>query len=283
MKHIRMFSILLVIGIVLLGREITLQENGTMRWEVPYIGQGDAMLITTPSGKQIVIDGGPNQDLLTVLGEKMPWFDRTIELVILSHPDSDHITALPEVLRRYNIQTIIMTGLQHTSGRYASFVDAITQNNIRLITPEFGKRIDMGDGVVLETIWPLAKKVGQKTNSANHESVVVRVLYGTQSILLTGDIEAEAEHAILASGQDIHADFLQVAHHGSRSSTVQEFLNAVNPKMAIISVGKDNQFNHPHTEVVQRLLAKNIPIWNTAEDGNFSLELTNKNAYSIKK
>lgn len=275
--------LLTAVLIVLLSREVQLSSNGLLQWHVPYVGQGDAMLLTTPKGAQIIIDGGPNLDLLTVLGKHMPWFDRTIELLILTHPDSDHITALPEVLKRYRVEKIIMTGTQHSSGRYAAFIEQIKQQNIQLISPCFGTVIHSNDGIELQILWPIIPKVGEKVPDANHESVVLRVVYGNESILLTGDIEAEAEQEILASGQIIQSTYLKIAHHGSKTSTTTEFLRAVQPNYAIISSGINNRFNHPHANIVQKLTNAHIPIWNTAKQGDFSLELSGKNPYNNHK
>ena len=263
----------LTLTLALLTREAWLQPNNTLTWHVPYIGQGDAMLLTTPSGKQIVVDGGESLELLRFLGANMPWFDRTIELLILSHPDADHITALPELLKRYKVETILMTGLQHSSGHYDKFLHYIQEHQISLVSPEFGKRINMGDGVLLETLWPLEPQVGQKPHDPNHESVVVRVVYGNKKILLAGDIDKAAERQILASGQNIQADHLKVAHHGSDTSTLSEFIQAVNPNTAVISAGKDNRFGHPHTQVIERLEQEGVEVWVTAKDGDFIVEI----------
>lgn len=273
----------LVVAVILISREIALSSNGNLRWYVPYVGQGDAMLLTTPKGAQVVIDGGPNTDLLTILGTHMPWFDRTIELLVLTHPDSDHITALPELLKRYKVKQILMTGTQHSSGRYAAFLHQIKQQNITLISPRFGTFLQTDDGVTIQVLWPLEQKVGEVVHSANHESIVLKVQFGNESILLTGDIEAAAEQAILASGQILQADYLKIAHHGSKTSTTTEFLQAVQPKYAIISSGIQNKFSHPHPEIIAKLTAANIPIWNTAEQGNFLLELSGKNPYNTSK
>ena len=114
-KNIGLLLLICCVSCVLCIREYTKQANGTLQWYVPYIGQGDAMLLITPSGNQIIIDGGPNTDLLSFLGTAMPWFDRSIELLIISHPDADHITALPELLRRYTVKNILCTGINHSS------------------------------------------------------------------------------------------------------------------------------------------------------------------------
>jgi competence protein ComEC len=233
-------------------REISLLPDGKLHLYLFDVDQGDAIFLVTPSGKQIVIDGGPNLTALEHLGTHMPFFDRTIDLLVLSHPDADHITALPEVLKRYDVGRILMTGAEHTSGRYESLLNSITSRKIPVLLPHEGVDVVMGDGVQLDIIWPTVDALRSNEFSSNDLSVVLRVLYKEHSILLTGDIEEKAENAILATGADIRSDIIKVPHHGSRTSSSTGFLLAVNPDLALISAGKDNRFGHPHSDVMDR-------------------------------
>lgn len=271
--HKRLFFIAGILLVSLLFvREICLLPDGKLHVYVLDVGQGDAILMVTPSGAQILIDGGPDLSLLNQLDRHMPFFDRTLELVVVTHPDADHIGALPDVLRRYTVDQILMTGADHTSGKYDALRSEITDRSIPVLYPDPTIDIVMGD-VVLDVVWPI--EMGHwsvSTGSSNNRSIVLRVLYKDHSILLTGDIELEAEHQILASGADIRSDILKVAHHGSRTSSSTGFLLAVDPDLGLISAGRDNRFGHPHGSVVDRFQYFGIPTKTTASKGVISLE-----------
>lgn len=274
-EYFSMRSPLFTLGLLLMSalfvREIFLLPDGALHLHIFDIGQGDAMLVVTPTGSQIVIDGGPNLSLLEHLGDYMPFTDRTIELLILSHPDADHITALPSVLQRYNVKRVLMNGAIHHSGRYHAFLARIEESGAQVLFPDPEVDLVFGDGVTLDVIWPTPDSIGTDPASANNPSVVFRLFYKEHSILMTGDIERSAEEAILATGADIQSDILKVAHHGSRTSSSTGFLLAVAPGLALISAGRDNPFGHPHTDVVDRFGALGIPMRSTHKEGAISL------------
>lgn len=259
---------------MLLIREINLLPDGKLHLYVLDVGQGDALLMVTPSGAQILIDGGPDLSALSQLDRYMPFFDRTLELVVVTHPDADHIGALSDVLRRYTVDQILMTGADHTSGKYDALRSVIAERSIPVLYPDPSVDIVMNDGVVFDIVWPneASRHDASTTGSSNNQSVVLRVLYKDHSILLTGDIEREAEREILASGADIQSDILKVAHHGSRTSSSTGFLLAVDPDLGLISAGRENRFGHPHTSVMDRFRHFAIPIKTTASEGVISLE-----------
>jgi competence protein ComEC len=256
---------------VFLAREARLHGNGDLRLLVLDVGQGDSILLITPSGKQILIDGGRDNTALSRLGKAMPFFDRTIELLVLTHPDADHVTALPAVLARYRIERVLMTGVAHDSDIYRAFLEAVRDEGARVLLADPDLDVDMGDGVLLDVVWPRPGLLGRTTKKTNETSIVLRALYGGHSILLTGDIEAEAEAGILASGEHIDSDVLKVAHHGSRTSSMTGFLLATSPELAVISVAAKNPFGHPHPWVTRRLATLGIPVRTTAEEGTVCL------------
>jgi len=247
------------------------QTDGKLHVYIADVGQGDGILIVTPSGKQILIDGGPDTSLLERIGEHMPMLDRTIELLILSHPDSDHISALPDVLRRYDVQQIALNGTSHMTGRYEALLHLIAASNIPVILPDPSQNIYLDDGVSLDILWPEATVFGSKPEAANDESFVVKLLYRDHSMLFTGDIEEKAEDRILALGADLRSDILKVPHHGSRTSSSTGFLLAIQPKLAVISAGRENKFGHPHQDVLKRYESFGIPIRSTVNEGTISL------------
>lgn len=252
--------------LVLTARELTLLPDGDLHAYVLDIGQGDSILIVSPSGKQIIIDGGPDLAALEHLGKHMPFFDRSIDLVVLTHPHADHLTALPDVLERYEVKNILIAGSESKNSRYQSFLSVAEEQKIPTIIANPSKDIDLGDGTMLDIIWP-----PRPQKSLNNSSVVLRILYKDYSILLTGDIEEEVENAILKIGADIRSDILKIAHHGSRTSSSNKFLKEVSPKLALISVGKGNRYGHPSSEVIERLSNKGIEIRTTEDEGALHL------------
>lgn len=262
---------ILVIANLLTWRELSLLGNSTLQVHFLDVDQGDATLIVTPSGKQVLIDGGPNLKVLEHLGEYMPFFDRTIELLVLTHPDADHITALPDVLRRYSVAAFLLAGTEKYTARYQDVLHEIETQNIPVIWADPSKHVEFDDGVLLEIVWPDVHQIALIEN-ANDASITFRLRYLDHTILLPGDIEVFGEAEILASGRDIAADVLKMPHHGSRTSSSTGFLLAVNPKLAIASAGRNNRFGHPHADVLDRYEKLNISVRKTAEEGTISLE-----------
>lgn len=248
--------------------------NGKLRLSVLDVGQGDAIFIETPSGKQILMDAGPDFSVLPQLAERMPKTDRSIDLLILSHPHLDHLAAFPEIIRRYEIGAVLLAGMQYPGERYAEMLDEMAKRRIPIIVADPAKDLDMGDGVVLDVLWPKPIYFGKQANDddVNNTSVALRVLYKDQSVVLTGDMEEEEESKILRSGADVRGTVLKVAHHGSKTSTSTGFLLAVRPQLAIISAGRDNKFRHPSVEILDRLKHFHIPVRITKDDGSIDLE-----------
>ncbi|HXF50646.1 MAG TPA: ComEC/Rec2 family competence protein [Dehalococcoidia bacterium] len=232
------------------------------------VGQGDALLIETPSGAQALIDGGPDGAVLAELGRILGPGDRDIDLVALTHPQEDHVAGLIETLERYEVRTIVFGPGSADTGAARAWRRAVRVEGAD-VRPLAAPASIFLDGVRLDVLWPPPDIDGENLNAT---SLVVRVRYGDVTMLLTGDIQAETEAALLASGLDLRADVLKVAHHGSRTSTTQPFLDAVRPSVAIISVGAGNRFGHPAPEVVERLEASGARVYRTDEDGRVVIE-----------
>lgn len=273
-KSLSLLCVFLGSCLLLALREISLLPDGKLRLYAFDVGQGDATLLVSPSGKHIIVDGGPDLTALEHLGTFMPFLDRTIELLVLTHPDKDHIVALPEVLRRYDVTHILMTGVVHNLGHYDAFLQAANDERTTVTIADPSQLIDLGDGLTLDVLWPPSWVAGTESNG-NMTSVVLRASYGDHEVLLTGDAEAIAERGLLASRQPLQSDILKVGHHGSRTSTSTGFLLAVSPKVAIISAGRENRYGHPHAEVVKRLRDMDIEVHSTAEEGTVALEMEN--------
>ena len=230
------------------------------------VGQGDSILIQKGT-KQILIDGGPSgKTELAKLGNYLPYFDREIELVIATHPDRDHIGGLVDVARNYKIGKVIATGAEKDTAIFKEWKDLLAFNKIETLEAMRKDEISFG-GAILKIVSP-DSPVDFAAGDANNKSIVARLDCENNSFLFTGDIESPAEKEILASGENIDADFLKVAHHGSKYSTSAEFLDAANPNEAVISVGADNSYGHPTEAVLDALEKRNVRIFRTDENGD---------------
>lgn len=232
------------------------------------VGQGDVAFITTPEKTQILIDGGPDSAVLSKLGRAMPFFDRTIDLVVLSHPHLDHLSGLIEVLKRYKVKKVLLSEVTHSSEAYKAFADVLKQKNIPTITAVAGQKILLDDYARLQILYPPASMQGQLFDDLNESSVVARLSFGESDFLFTGDAPKQEEEEVLASGFDVGAEVLKVGHHGSRFSTGGEFLAAVNPKFAVISAGAKNKYGHPYEETLALLKSLGIKALRTDLEGD---------------
>lgn len=256
---------------LLLAHEWQRLPDQNLHVTVLDVGQGDSILITTPLNQRILVDGGPDLSLLERLGEELPFFNRRIDLMILTHSDSDHLTALPEVLRRYNVKRILLNGTAHESSRYFALLDAIDASDTEVIFADAEHDLDMGEGMTLDVLWPIKLLFGEEVKKPNNASIVAKLLWNEHSILLTGDIEEVIEEQLLKRGTDLSADVLKVPHHGSKTSSSTGFLLAVDPEFALISVGAENTFGHPHPDVLARYEKLGIPVRRTDQEGGISM------------
>lgn len=229
------------------------------------VGQGDAILISKYN-RQILVDGGPSPEAVTkALGREMPFWDRTIDLVVLTHPDADHITGLIEVLRRYNVKQVLYPDMVVKSRLYSEFLGMIQEKDIPGVSAEASQRIGLSKDIYLDVLNP---SHNVQHSDMDNNSVVLWLESGMINYLLTGDIMKKAEYSLLLRRAAKGSTVLKLAHHGSLSSTSDEFLNVVDPQIAIISAGKDNRYGHPDEEVLERLKMKgNISIFNTGIHG----------------
>jgi competence protein ComEC len=227
------------------------------------VGQGDSAFITGPSGQHILIDGGPDLSALEGIGDAMPFFDRTIDILVLTHPHLDHVASFPEILRRYHVGEVIITGAAYHNGPYEEFLTLLKQQHIPILVPEPGKELDLGDHLLIDLLWPPPIYFGKTVKSIHDTCIVLKLRYGDDSVLFTGDMEVPAETTLLQSHVDVSADILKVAHHGSKTSSSVAFLKAVHPKLAVISVAAQNSYGLPYPGTLQKLQNLNIPYQTT--------------------
>lgn len=262
---------LFVANFFIWGAVLAEERGGLLTVAFLDVGQGDAVFIEAPNGNQMLIDGGPGTAVLSPLSEMMPFYDRTIDVVLATHPDADHIGGLPEVLRRYDVDTFLDPGVSSDTGVYQALVQSIGLAGVEYVVARSGMTIGLGGGVILEILFPNRDMEGADTNDA---SIVAKLIYGNTSFLLTGDSPQKIEKYLVSiDGKNLDVDVLKAGHHGSKTSTSAAFLGYTSPDYAIISAGKNNRYGHPHEEVMARLREFLIPqILRTDEEGTIVLK-----------
>ena len=229
------------------------------------IGQGDAIFIDAPSGNQMLIDGGPGKSVLRELSKVMPFYDRSIDVVIATHADQDHVGGLPNVLKNYKVNIFMEPGLSGPSSSYEELEKMVGNNksNIKKILARRGMVVDLGDGAILQILFPVIDSPGTNTNMS---SIVAKLVYGENEFMLTGDSPIAIEDYLVSLG-GLQSDVLKAGHHGSKTSSSDEFVRAVAPQYTVISAGKNNRYTHPHQEVLDILNNFGIKILRTDELG----------------
>ncbi|MCK4403133.1 MAG: MBL fold metallo-hydrolase [Dehalococcoidia bacterium] len=234
------------------------------------VGQGDAILIQTPSHQNILIDGGPDPQKINLeLSKKLPFWDRTIDLMIATQPQADHITGLVEILQRYKVKQVLEPGVPYDSSIYQEWLKLVDEGQIKHEIARAGQVIDLGNGIKLEVLNPPTKLLQGTSHDVDNNGVVIKLSWGKVSFLFAADIREEAEFELIRQRSDLRSTVLKVAHHGSKTSTSPQFLAVVDPEIAVISVGADNSFGHPGTEVVERLVDRlgDDKVYLTSENG----------------
>ena len=279
-------AVAMTLAIVAVIRPGTAKTSGRLTVHFLDVGQGDSALIVFPRGRTMLIDGGgeirfynstegDDEDDLTdtafSIGEavvsRFIWsLGRTrVDYVLATHSHADHIGGLSGVVSNMRVGEAIIGHKPISDSEYEHFKKAVERRGVSIWTVTKGEHFEI-DGVGIDVLWPL-KQTGATATSGNDDSVVLRLAYGSVSFLLAGDIEQSAEESLVASGADLRADVLKVPHHGSRTSSTEAFINAVNPKCAVISVGERSRFGHPHPAVVNRYLERGIKLFQTGRDG----------------
>lgn len=235
------------------------------------VGQGDAILIQAPDGRQILVDGGPSPiALLNELGAVLPFWDRSLDLVVLTHPDSDHITGLISLLDRYRVARVLDTRQSDTAPLAAPWRERLARGDIDRMIAQRGAQIPV-NAALLTVLNPPPKPLTGAAADDNNNAIVLRLDYGQTSLLLTGDAESEAEADMIRAGIPLRADLLKVGHHGSKGSTSTPFLAAVAPRIAIIQVGAGNSFGHPDPDILKRLAIEQVEVFRTDQHGRIEV------------
>lgn len=252
------------------------------------VGQGDSIFIKTYMGNQILIDGGPTDKVLANLGDDLPFYDRTIDLIILTHPHADHVSGLVDVLKRYKVKMVLLPEVAFHSSAFDEFLKLVDEKRIPKIYARVGQRIFLDQGTVMDIYWPNKKSENknfregfeQTSSSLNDTSIVAKLSFGKTKILFTGDASASVEQTLLPLF-NLDSDLLKVGHHGSRFSTSAEFLAEVTPEYAVIEVGDKNKYGHPTPQTLENLNKVAAKIFRT--DQNQTIRFVSDGSSLVKK
>jgi competence protein ComEC len=232
------------------------------------VGQGDALYIESPTGVQVLIDGGPDSAVLRELPKVMPQFDRSLDAVIATHPDADHIGGLVDVLHRYEVGAFFEPGVAKNTAAYRALKEEVSAQGAEHRVAQRGMTLDLGGGARLLVLYPSSDVSATPDTQANDASIVALLQYGSSTALLLGDAPKFVEYALAVQNEGLlESDVLKVGHHGSRTSTSDILLAAAQPALAVISAGRDNRFGHPHTEVLNTLARHGAEVLLTAQEG----------------
>jgi len=274
-KYYFVFILFLLVINVFAWQEVFALYDNNLKFYFLDVGQGDSAFIKTPENHQIVIDGGPGSAVLEKISKIVPFWDKSIDVVILSHPEKDHITGLIEILKRYKVDYILQTGVVRDGEQFKEWqilLEKQKKMGAKIINVKLGDLAILGQ-TKIEILYPFEDLTGlDVTKSANETSVVNKIIYGENSFLFTGDISTKTENKI----NNLECDVLKVAHHGSKYSTSELFLENTNSDFAVIGVGK-NSYGHPTSEVLQRLQNYDIKILRTDENKNIIFSSDGKN------
>jgi competence protein ComEC len=244
------------------------------------VGQGDAIFVETPTGHQILIDGGPSSKIIEKLAREIPFWDRSIDLIILTHPERDHITGLLEVLKRYRVENILWTGIVRNIPEYKEWLNLLEKERANVKIARAGQRISCKNCQwKIEVFYPFESLEGEEFEDSNDTSIVSKLIFGNSSFLFTGDIYKDIEESLTLTPFNLNSEILKVAHHGSKTSTSQKFLEKVLPKIAVISVG-ENKYGHPNKEVLEILEKYGIRVLRTDREGDIKI-ISDSKKYEI--
>ncbi|MFH0830916.1 MAG: MBL fold metallo-hydrolase [Parcubacteria group bacterium] len=258
-KRRHILVLILVLAFVLAG--CSEHARARPRLVVLDVGQGDAIYIRTPSGADLLIDAGRGEQVIEQLSQQMPFSDRSIELAVVTHFDSDHSGGFEQVLDRLKVTTFATNGATPNNQTGTDLLAKARQSGTKYLELQRGTRLE-GAGFILDVLWP-----PDASDPSNAGSIVLLLRTAKQSVLLTGDADGKVEAALLEQHTPLLAGLLKAGHHGSKTSSTTEFIEAVAGSQAAISVGANNRYGHPTKETIERLQAAGYQIKRTDQDG----------------
>ena len=268
--------VLLIIAFGVWHAALREDRKGILTVSFLDVGQGDAIFIDAPSGRQVLIDGGKARAVLRQLSRVMPWYDRSIDVVVATHPDADHIGGLPDVLKRYRVERVFYSSVDDDGSDQRAFMDALEEEvrgGAEKLIARRGQILVLGGGAYVEILFPDRSLPGIETNTG---SIIARLVYAETAFMLTGDspqsiekylVQLDGSTTLTTSANGLKANVLKVGHHGSKTSSSPLFVGFVSPEYAVFSRGCDNSYGHPHPEVVALFERFEIPTLDTCKDG----------------
>ena len=274
-KHSYLILIFLLLANILGGIAfLDLRNSGKVEINFYDIGQGDGIMVEAGNDIQVVIDGGPSDKMVEKIGKDLPFYDRQIELMIMTHPDKDHLGGLVDVLKYYQVEQVLITGIECDTAVCQEFNKIIKEKNIPVKIAQAGQIINLGEGTYLGIFSPRENLSGRKFKDDNDTSIVAKLISNGRSALFTGDIGFKVENELMEGNTNLDSDILKVSHHGSKYATSSKFLEATSPQIAVISVGK-NSYGHPAEELLSRINDYGAAIKRTDLDGDVKMEIGN--------
>ncbi len=268
LPHILIIFIL-IIGFWIIYSSYKSLDNKYLKVIFLDVGQGDSIYIEAPNGKQVIIDGGPDAKLLSSLAKVMPFADRSVDMIIATHPDMDHIGGFPLLIDNYKVSNIIENGTLSDTEIFSDLEQKISKNKINKIIARRGMHIilDEKNNIYLDILSPSKDMLSPDSNDS---SIVAKLVFGKNSFMLTGDASLYVENLMEWNENDstLKSDVLKLGHHGAKTSSSILWLEKINPEVAIVSAGKNNKYGHPSKEILERLSNLKIPFISTSEKGN---------------
>lgn len=240
------------------------------------VGQGDAALFVSPSGKVVLVDAGPAGSDDVIRGAMAAAGVEAIDLVVLTHAHVDHIGGLRGLLSDIPVRRVLDSGFDHPTRAYSRLLEALQSRKVPIDTARRGQVIDLGGGVEMRVLGPREPLLAGTRSDPNANSIIARLVHGDVAVMLTGDAEAPTETRLLQDGGVLQSTVLKVAHHGSEHATSMRFLGAVQPKAGVVSCGHDNKYGHPREALLGRLKARRVPLYRTDLDGTIAFRTDGK-------
>lgn len=243
------------------------------------VGQGDSILIEGPTGVQVLVDAGPDSSAVRELGKRIPFFDRTLDAIVATHPDADHIGGMADILERYEVGHIIEPGIGNTTKVWEVFADAAeAETGASHTVARAGQWLDLGGGAYADILFP--DRDVSKVKDTNAGSIIMRVVYGDMSVMLTGDAPSKVEQELfLKLGYGLDSDVLKAGHHGSKTSSLPDFVESVSPEYVVFSRGCENRYGHPAPSVVAYYKKLGVQARDTCEEGSITFSSNGQSLY----
>jgi len=269
-------AILILISLFLgLGMQLFQSKDRHLHLRFYDVGQGDALLIKTPDGYRILIDGGPNNKVLEHLGKDLGPVDRRIDFVILTHPQADHMAGLIEVIKRYEVGQVLVSGVENTTEMYQRWSEALKSKGLQPKIVFQGEKLNFPDGVQINFLWP--KEEHPIVADLNSASLVMRLDFGEFNAELTGDADSQVQPYTTSTSE---VEVLKVPHHGSKTALNPTYISQISPEVSIISAGQNNRYGHPHSELLKLLSKFTNKIYRTDQNGTIEVVSDGKSWYT---